>query len=195
MPKPARSIGDTNASFPTTSFQLHPTQPRALGSSRLYRQYSSPVLALSAITCPIGVATNITPLLMIGGPSCPSTTPVEKVHTGYEIFHVRGIDLVERAVSLAVIGSAMMHPVAGFRVLEALGGHRAVILDRAANGSNRSGDVDATRFDNSKFLEAIVTGSSLPLVFDLFLCGIECGGDRYFTLPADLPFQQTLRLP
>jgi hypothetical protein len=56
------------------------------GSWRLYRQYSSPVLALSAITCPAGVATNITPLLMIGGASCPSTTPVENVHTGTRLF-------------------------------------------------------------------------------------------------------------
>jgi hypothetical protein len=43
-------------------------------------------LALSAITCPIGVATNITPLLTIGGASWPSITPVEKVHTGVRFF-------------------------------------------------------------------------------------------------------------
>ena len=44
-------------------------------------------------------------------------------HTGRErphrrqVFHVRSIDLVERAVSLAVIGPAIMHPVARFRIL------------------------------------------------------------------------------
>ena len=56
------------------------------GSCRLFLQYFSPVFALSAITCPIGVATNITPLLMMGGASWPSTMPVEKVHTGVRLF-------------------------------------------------------------------------------------------------------------
>src|SRR5712675_1299558 len=64
-------------------------------------------------------------------------------HTGREgphrrqIFHVRGVDLIERAVSLAVIGSAIVHPVAGFGILEAVGSRRAVILDRAGTGGDR----------------------------------------------------------
>src|SRR6185436_11560327 len=64
-------------------------------------------------------------------------------HTGrerphrHEAFHVRGVDLVERAVSLAIIGPAIVHPVAGFRILESVSRHRAVILDRAC-GSDRN---------------------------------------------------------
>src|SRR5262249_27307242 len=42
----------------------------------------SPVLAFSARIWFCGVVTNITPLLTIGGAWCPSSTPVEKLHTG-----------------------------------------------------------------------------------------------------------------
>ena len=42
-----------------------------------------------------------------------------------QVFHVRGVDLIERAVSLAVIGPAIMHPVAGFRILESIGRYRS----------------------------------------------------------------------
>src|SRR6185369_4191685 len=64
-------------------------------------------------------------------------------HTGRErphrnqVFHVRGVDLIERAVSLSVIGPAIMHPVAGFRILESIGSYRTVVLDRAG-GSDRN---------------------------------------------------------
>src|SRR5262249_17951647 len=51
-----------------------------------------------------------------------------------QVFHVRGIDLVERAVSLTVIGPAIVHPVARFRILESGIGHRAVVLDRTGDG-------------------------------------------------------------
>ncbi len=44
------------------------------------------VLASIAITCPIGVVTNMTPLLTSGGASWPSTTPVANVQTGVRFF-------------------------------------------------------------------------------------------------------------
>ena len=61
-------------------------------------------------------------------------------HTGREgpyrreVLDVRGVDLVERAVALPVIGPAIQHPVAGFGFFEAGRRHRAVILDRSGAG-------------------------------------------------------------
>jgi hypothetical protein len=52
------------------------------GSGLRYRQSKSPVFASSAITWFPGVATNMTPLLTIGGAWWPLVTPVEKLHTG-----------------------------------------------------------------------------------------------------------------
>src|SRR6185295_7227916 len=54
-----------------------------------------------------------------------------------QVFHVRGVDLVERAISLTVIGPAIEHPVAGLRIGKAIGGHRTVLLDRARAGGDR----------------------------------------------------------
>jgi hypothetical protein len=42
----------------------------------------SPVLALTAITWPCGVLTNMMPLFTIGGAWWPSSTPVDSVQTG-----------------------------------------------------------------------------------------------------------------
>jgi len=48
-----------------------------------------------------------------------------------ETLHVRGVDLVERAVALPVIGPPVKHPVGGLRILQPLRGNRRIILDRA----------------------------------------------------------------
>ena len=50
-----------------------------------------------------------------------------------QILGVGGVDLVERAVALPVIGPAVEHPVAGFRIGEALDSNRAVITDFAGS--------------------------------------------------------------
>ncbi len=54
-----------------------------------------------------------------------------------EILDVRGVDLVERAVALPVIGAPIEHPVAGFRIFQPLLGDRRVVLDRAGDGGGR----------------------------------------------------------
>ena len=48
-----------------------------------------------------------------------------------EVLHIRGVDLVERAVALPVIGPPVEHPVGGLRVFQPLRGDRRIILDRA----------------------------------------------------------------
>jgi hypothetical protein len=48
-------------------------------------------LASIARTWLPGVATNITPLLMIGGASWPLATPVERTHTGWSRFTLPGV--------------------------------------------------------------------------------------------------------
>ena len=51
----------------------------------------SPVLAFRASTCAWGVATNMTPLLTMGGAWWPSFTPVESVHTGVSLVTFCGV--------------------------------------------------------------------------------------------------------
>ena len=48
---------------------------------------------------------------------------------------VRRIDLVERTVTVSVIGPAIKHPVAGFGIFQASLRHRAVIFDRTGDSS------------------------------------------------------------
>src|SRR5262252_2048500 len=52
-----------------------------------------------------------------------------------QILDVGRVDLVERAVALAVISAPVEHPVAGFGVGEPIGGNRAVVANVAGTGS------------------------------------------------------------
>src|SRR5207248_4240417 len=49
----------------------------------------------------------------------------------HQILDVGGVDLVKWAVALAVIGSAIEHPVAGLGIGEPVGGNRAVVANLA----------------------------------------------------------------
>jgi len=55
-------------------------------------------------------------------------------HRG-QVLDVRGVDLVERAIAVSIIGPAIQHPVAGFGIFQTRCRDRAVILDRSCNGS------------------------------------------------------------
>ena len=90
-----------------------------------------------AITWLPGVATNITPLLTIGGASWPLIWPVEKDPHRLQPVDIAARDLIERAVAPAVIGAPDHQPVAVFGVLQALGRDRLVVLQNRRNGRGR----------------------------------------------------------
>src|SRR5439155_22735740 len=86
-PNATKTLSTWSATPPLTGFG-------SLASGGLglrYRHSSSPVLALSAITWLYDVATNITPLLTVGGAWCPLFIPVDLSHTGCSRLTVAGV--------------------------------------------------------------------------------------------------------
>ena len=92
--------------------------------------------------CP-GVATNITPLLTIGGAWWPSTWPVAKLQTSCRRPTLARRDLRQRTVAPAVIGAAEHQPIAVLGLLQPLGCRPAYTSDSMSGIGPGTGVADA----------------------------------------------------